>query len=386
MDSHFYPEGEKRVMRELLLIGFPESEHEKLSFIFSDSFQLIFKDTFSHNNNMLSPAAILFKVKACYSDFQLIEKANSLFIPIISIVEKRHVDYGMHLIGYGCFAVLFDDYTPVEISSKVLLAISSNSREGSAFNDSELQDLINTRLIGNSKNMLVLKENIKKIAHSSIPVFVHGESGTGKEVVARLLHDLHPARKKYRFVARNCSSIPKTLFESELFGSEKGAYTGAETRPGSFEVAHNGTLFLDEIRELAKINQPKLLRVLEEKAILRLGSINECKVDVRLVSASHKDLKKGVSKNKFRLDLYYRLAAVKLHIPPLRQRLDDIPMLIRFFMSRHASPKLVPDGVIDKLSNYDWPGNIRQLINVLERAILFSGKRDYITAESVFFY
>lgn len=371
-------------MQRLLLVGIPDEEQENLSFALGNSYQLIFQKECNFDQLSAYPSVLIFKVKADYSDFNVIEHANRLFIPVITIVHKDLIDYGMHLKGFGAFAVVFDEYKYHELGEKITLALAaSNASVQTTIDQSEL---INSRLIGSSKNMLLLKENIRRCSNASIPVCIHGESGTGKEVVARLMHDLHPTRSKHRFVAKNCTSIPDQLFESELFGAEKGAYTGAETRPGSFEAANNGTLFLDEIADLPKSNQPKLLRALENQTVVRLGSVEEYKVDVRLICASHKDLKKIVNKKKFRLDLYYRLAAVKLYIPPLRKRPEDIPLLVGYFMKQQPVPRIVPDGVIEKLMNYEWPGNVRQLINVLERAILFSGERDYITPESVFFY
>lgn len=212
----------------------------------------------------------------------------------------------------------------------------------------------------------------QQVAPSDTSVLVMGESGTGKELFARAIHRLSK-RRDFPFVAINCAAIPSELLENELFGSEKGAYTGAYTRKiGKFELANKGTVFLDEVGDMALPLQAKILRVLQEKTFERLGGTSLIKVDVRIVAASNKDLKDLVRLNKFREDLYYRLSVFPITLPPLRTRKDDIRLLADHFLKKMKCKKKITSAALKKLSHYDWPGNIRELENTLERAIILS--------------
>ncbi|MCX8114874.1 MAG: sigma 54-interacting transcriptional regulator, partial [Burkholderiaceae bacterium] len=208
-------------------------------------------------------------------------------------------------------------------------------------------------------------------------VLILGDSGTGKELFARGLHELSP-RQGQRFVAINCAAIPETLLESELFGFERGAFTGAvKQTPGKIETAHRGTLFLDEIGDLPIALQAKLLRFLQERSIERLGGREEIAVDVRVVCATHQNLKALIAEGKFREDLFYRLAEIVINVPPLRQRKGDAALLAHAFVQRYAaehkrgSMKLAPDA-IEAIERYDWPGNVRELENVIKRAVIMA--------------
>jgi formate hydrogenlyase transcriptional activator len=222
----------------------------------------------------------------------------------------------------------------------------------------------------------VLKE-VETVAPTDSTVLVCGETGTGKELIARALHDLSP-RKGRTFVKLNCAAIPTGLLESELFGHEKGAFTGAiSQKVGRFELAHRGTLFLDEVGDIPPELQPKLLRVLQEQEFERLGSTKTIQVDVRLVTATNRDLARMVADGTFRADLYYRLNVFPVLLPPLRERLDDIPRLVRHFTQRFARRmgrriETIPSAVMDALVRYSWPGNVRELQNVIERAVILS--------------
>jgi transcriptional regulator with GAF, ATPase, and Fis domain len=208
-------------------------------------------------------------------------------------------------------------------------------------------------------------------------VLITGESGTGKELVARALHE-HSSRRQEPFIKINCAAIPKTLMESELFGYEKGAFTGAvSSKPGRFELADKGSLFLDEIGEIPIEMQVKLLRVLQESEFERVGGIKTIKVDVRLITATNRDLQKEVTAGTFREDLYYRLNVVPIHLPPLRERTGDIPLLVEHFVAKFNDRlkkrfTRVEDDALGRLVEHHWPGNIRELENVLERTMLFS--------------
>jgi len=215
------------------------------------------------------------------------------------------------------------------------------------------------------------------VAPTDATVLLQGETGTGKELLARALHHLS-ARRTHSFITFNCAAIPPDLLESELFGHEKGAFTGALTqRLGRFELAHGGTLFLDEIGDLPLELQPKLLRVLQEHTFERLGSSRTLRSDVRLVAATHRDLLAMVHQGTCREDLYYRLHIFPLTVPPLRERRDDIPLLVRHFAQQYAHQmhkriENIPAEAMARLVHYDWPGNVRELQNVIERAVILS--------------
>jgi DNA-binding NtrC family response regulator len=234
-------------------------------------------------------------------------------------------------------------------------------------------------IITKNSRMLELLETIKKVSSSDLPILISGESGVGKELIAKTVH--HSSnRLEGPFIPINCGAIPETMLESELFGHEKGAFTGAHAQKlGLLEIANRGTLFLDEIAELTAQLQGKLLRVIETGAFFRLGGVREITVDVRFVSATNKEIKKEVKAGTFRSDLYYRIGALTFHIPPLRERSDDIPLLVEHIISKNANFKnrTISKKAIKVLSEYAWPGNVRELQNVMHRALLLA-KRDVI--------
>jgi two-component system response regulator PilR (NtrC family) len=227
-------------------------------------------------------------------------------------------------------------------------------------------------LIGKSKPMQAVYTLIEKVAFSRVNVLVTGESGTGKELVARAIH-YQGERKSKPFVPINCGAIPENLIESELFGHEKGSFTGAiRQKDGLIETAGGGTLFLDEIGELPAIMQVKLLRVLQEREIRRVGGTQNIPIDIRLIAATNKDLEQEVAQGRFREDLYYRLNVIPVHIPPLRERREDIPLLIEHFIAKAAGAvqMSVSDGAMRRLLDYAWPGNVRELENIIERCLV----------------
>jgi len=232
-------------------------------------------------------------------------------------------------------------------------------------------------LIGRSPKFRALLDEINIVAPVDSAVLVQGETGTGKEVVAQAIHEAS-LRSKNRFVAVNCAAIPAALLESELFGHERGAFTGAVAQTiGRFQAADRGTLFLDEIGDLPLELQPKLLRALQEKQIERLGGGHTFQVDVRVVAATNQDLWGMVQEKKFRADLYYRLNVFPIRLPPLRERGDDIPLLIEHFVEMFArrqgkSIERIPDEVMEALTRYSWPGNIRELQNFIERSVILT--------------
>jgi DNA-binding NtrC family response regulator len=227
-------------------------------------------------------------------------------------------------------------------------------------------------MLGRSDVMREIFRTVERVARSEATVLVTGESGTGKELVARALHDLS-SRAEGPFVAVNCGAIPRELIESELFGHEKGAFTGAtDRRIGRIESADRGTLFLDEIGELDPSVQVKLLRALQERTFERVGSSSTIQVDVRIVAATNRDLQQEVAQGNFREDLYYRVAVVPVHIPPLRERREDIRLLAQAFLARSGSEKKLTPAALGSLEGYNWPGNVRELENAIEHGIALS--------------
>jgi formate hydrogenlyase transcriptional activator len=232
-------------------------------------------------------------------------------------------------------------------------------------------------IIGESPALKEVLRQVEIVAPTDATVLLQGETGTGKELIARAIHRLS-ARPDHPFVTVNCAAIPSGLLESELFGHERGAFTGAIAQKiGRFELAHQGTLLLDEIGDIPLELQPKLLRVLQEQAFDRLGSTRTRRVDVRVVAATHRELAPMLDAGHFRADLYYRLNVFPLTIPPLRQRPEDIPLLVHHFVRHyarllHKPIEMIPTEALDALTHYDWPGNVRELQNVIERAVILS--------------
>lgn len=233
------------------------------------------------------------------------------------------------------------------------------------------------QIIGRSSALKQTLALVEKVASSDATVLLLGETGTGKELIARALHD-HSRRKDRAFVKLNCAAIPTGLLESELFGHEKGAFTGAIAQKiGRFELAHEGTLFLDEVGDIPLEIQPKLLRALQEREFERLGSVHTRKANVRLIAATNCHLEKMVAAREFRSDLYYRLNVFPIRIPPLRERKEDIPLLVRFFVQKFSKQmqkqiEVIPNSVMSGLQAWDWPGNIRELENFIERAVILT--------------
>ena len=233
------------------------------------------------------------------------------------------------------------------------------------------------RIVGSSRPMLEIYKLIGKVAGSDASVLVSGESGTGKELVAEAIHRASP-RNPHPLIKVSCAALPETLLETELFGHEKGSFTGAMTmRKGRFEIADKGTIFLDEIGEMTLGTQTKLLRILQEHEFERIGSNTPIKVDIRVIAATNRDLAEEVDRNCFREDLYYRLNVIHIHMPPLRDRKEDIPALVEHFLAKYrwsadAIPTTITEEALERLVAYDWPGNVRELENAIERAVVLS--------------
>jgi DNA-binding NtrC family response regulator len=312
-------------------------------------------------------------------------------IAFLNQVRERRYDLRLVLVtGYGtiesaveAMRVGADDYLTKPVDLYELRQRVSNLIEKEQLKEevSNLREMLDKRygfesIVGRSAPMERLFEQMKLVAPTRSSVLIVGESGTGKELVANALHRASPRRNE-RILAINCGAIPSDILESELFGHERGAFTGAVTRKiGKFELAHRGSLFLDEISELYPELQVKLLRVLEERQVMRVGGSELIDVDFRLIAATNRDLEKEVTDGRFREDLYYRLKVVTLRIPPLRERPSDIPPLLEHFLVQFCQehgkpPKVLAADTLELLSRYSWPGNVRELKNVMESVVIF---------------
>src|SRR4029453_10571242 len=258
--------------------------------------------------------------------------------------------------------------------------IGSSARFLAVLNDvtrSKDRPMSTSELIGSSPKLAAILDDVKAVAATDCAVLIQGETGTGKELIARAIHEASP-RRQHRCVAINCAALPAALVESELFGYERGAFTGAAVgNMGRFQAADRGTLFLDEIGELPIELQPKLLRAIQEQAFERLGSSHTTRVDVRIIAATNQYLGQLVEARRFRMDLYYRLNVFPITLPPLRERTDDVPLLVHHFVRMYASLHrksipLVRDDVMAALVAYNWPGNVRELQNFIERSVVLT--------------
>ena len=311
----------------------------------------------------------------------LLRRAMSLTNPPVCIMMTAYgsIENAVQAMQAGAYHYVTKPVNLDELELVIQRALNSRRIEVENVN---LHEQIDRRyglenIIGESPAMRQLFETVQQVAPSRATVLITGETGTGKELIAKAIHNLSP-RKNGAFIPVHAAALPSTLLESELFGHEKGAFTGAvERRIGRFELADGGTLFLDEVSELEPSIQVKLLRVLEERAFERVGGAKTLQVDVRLVAATNKDLKKLVSEGKFRDDLFYRLSVVTIDLPPLRERRDDIPLLVKAFLDEFGREnskqvrELTPEA-LNVLLAYDWPGNVRELRNAIEQMVVLA--------------
>jgi len=307
-------------------------------------------------------------------------------LPIVMISGHGNIELAVNATRIGAY-----DFLEKPLSLERVLLVASRALERRTLeleNKALKQDLTEKwRLIGNSPKMKQLSEQVDMAAKSNSRVLILGESGAGKELVAHTLHG-NSTRAGKPFIEMNCAAIPQELIESELFGHEKGSFTGAfERKKGKFELADEGTLFLDEVGDMSLSTQAKVLRVIETQEFQRVGGSKNIKVDVRIISATNKDLSEEVKKGAFREDLLYRLNVIPISLPPLRERKEDIPELVDYFLGYFAvaygqkPKKITPDG-IKMLEVYDWPGNIRELRNVLERLVIMTPS-NVVTARNI---
>ena len=300
-------------------------------------------------------------------------------VSVVMITAFATVELAVESMRQGAFDFITKPFQPEVVRAAVSRACERTrlQRENDLLKDTVVRLEGSSEIFGTSPAMQTVRELIGRVAPTGATVLIAGETGTGKELVARAIHKSSPRASK-PFVAVNCAAFTETLLESELFGHEKGAFTGADrSRPGLFEAAHQGTLFLDEVAEMSQPAQAKLLRVLTDGQVLRVGTTQPRRVDVRLLTATHRDLQQRVREGLFREDLYYRLAVVPIAIPPLRERCEDIPVLCELFLRQVAQELKLPrrslrPEALEKLKRYDFPGNARELRNLIERASLLS--------------
>jgi DNA-binding NtrC family response regulator len=308
-------------------------------------------------------------------------RAASPTTPVILMTAYADIEGAMNAVGEGAYDYLAKPIEPTELKRMVAEAIARRKlaqavQEPVARAPGAGEPPV-TQIVGTTPSMLTVYKTVAQVAPTTATVLIVGESGTGKELVAKAIHAKSPRATK-AFVAINCGALPESILESELFGHERGSFTGASAmKHGLFEEAKGGTLFLDEIGEISPKMQVQLLRVLQEGEIRRVGAAETIKVDARVVAATNRDLKVEVATGRFREDLFFRLQVVTVHVPPLRERRGDIPLLIRHFIARHAerlgrpAPRVAPE-VTEMLGAYAFPGNVRELSHILERAMLLA--------------
>jgi DNA-binding NtrC family response regulator len=298
-------------------------------------------------------------------------------VPVIFLTGHGDIPMTVRAVKAGAVNFLTKPFDDEELLNAVRQCITSYEEER-LYLESEIRSEHNFEdIVGKSNALRKVLEQVAIVAPTDSTVLLHGETGTGKELVARAVHNLSP-RKDRMFVRLNCAAIPSGLLESELFGHEKGAFTGALIqKKGRFELADRGTLFLDEIGDISMELQPKLLRAIQEHEFERLGSTRTIQVNVRIIAATHRDLTAMIRKNEFREDLFYRLNVFPIEIPPLRERREDIPLLVNYFvskLSRRMGKKIksIPKQAMEFLANGSWPGNVRELENFIERAVILT--------------
>ncbi len=316
-------------------------------------------------------------------------KEENPLLPVILMTAYGSVDVAVRAIKEGASDFITKPFDTDHLLHLIRKAVENQRllAENTLLKEEFSSVIGMPKIIGKSERILDVAKKIQKVAPTKTTVLLLGESGTGKELFARAIHCLSP-RKDYPFVPINCAAIPKELLESELFGHEKGAFTGAEARkPGKFDLADRGTIFLDEIAEMDLSLQAKIMRVIQEGEIERVGGLKAIPVDVRVIAATNKDIERAVSEGTFREDLYYRLSVFPIKVPSLRERAEDVPLLVDFFVKKYSAEMKTPvkeisKEVVEMLMDHSWKGNVRELENTMERAIILCNGRT-ITAEHI---
>ncbi len=371
----------RMVLRETLLsagyeVSVAESGNQAVEILKNEPFDLIISD-------LMMPGI---------KGNELLTQAKELYpgIGFFLISAYGTIETAVDAMKTGAYDFITKPFSISQIESRVehyfnymdLQEENKNLKERLKFHQ------LQTKLIGNTPAMEELLYNVEVVAKSDAPVFIRGESGTGKELIAEAIHD-NSSRAGKPFLKVNCAAVPETLFESTLFGHEKGSFSGAyKAQKGLFEECDGGTLLLDEISEIPYTMQAKMLRIIQEMRVTRVGSTVEIPVDVRIIASSNRDIEALIEEGKFREDLYFRLNVFPIQVPSLKDRIDDLPLIADHFLNVYGQKykiekkELLPE-TLDRLMNYSWPGNIRQLEHVIERAVLYSAKADTILDEHV---
>ena len=371
-----------------------------IAFFKPKGFEVIIRDNGVKTLQEIQKGEISFDVVICdlqlpeMSGIEFTRKVGELEIekPIIMVTGSRSIETAIESIDAGAYDFIVK---PIHLQ-QLLVVVERALHFGRIKSENKtLKTAVQIKegnlpdgVIGKSSGFRKVMDLARRVANSQANIFIGGESGTGKEVVARAIHNMGPRSKK-EFVALNCASIPESLLESELFGYAKGSFTGAiDKRIGLFEEADGGTLFLDEIGDLSLPLQAKILRVLQERQIKRIGENKYRKIDVRILSATHRDLRREVAEGRFREDLFFRLNVIEIRIPPLRERTEDIVPLIDFFLKKYSilngiQVKAFSKEALDAIMAYSWPGNVRELENAVERAVILCSQDGMIRPEDL---
>jgi DNA-binding NtrC family response regulator len=369
-------------MKSILVVDDELSVRESLKLILQDQYKILMADNakealvvFERETPNLVLLDIILPEMDGISVLKHIREIDAT-IPVIMLTATRMVKTAVEAMKLGATDYLSKPFEIEELKLIIDKAITTKDLEQEVkFLRSEVNRRYSFKnIIGKSREMQEVYAKIEQISDTRTTVLVTGESGTGKELVARALH-YNSSRKEKPFIAINCAALPETLIESELFGHERGAFTDAQVRKvGQFELADNGTLFLDEVADLSQATQAKLLRVLQEKEFTRVGGTRTIRVDVRLIAATNKNLDQALKQGNFREDLYYRINVVPIHLPPLRERREDLPLLVNHFLAKKAEeeghpPRQISPEALTLMMNYDWPGNVRELQNIIEQMV-----------------
>lgn len=373
---------DKESMKSILVVDDEVGARESLKMILKKDYQVFLaknaEEAFRQMEAMNPDVILLDLILPDMDGLRVLEKLKQTFPDqiVIMITATKTIKTAVEAMKLGAYDYITKPFDVDELRLIIHRALSTRAlKEENQRLWMEVDRSFGfDNIIGKSKEMKEIFKVVKQVADTRSTVLIMGESGTGKELISRAIH-YHSPRKNHPFVTINCAAIPETLIESELFGHEKGAFTNAiEKKLGRFEMAHLGTLFLDEIGELSLMTQAKILRFLEEKEFNRVGGSKTIKVDVRLITATNKDLPQLVRQGQFREDLYYRINVVPIILPPLRERREDIPLLINHFIRKFNEEnkkevKGVSQEALELLVNYEWPGNVRELENLIERII-----------------
>ena len=374
-------------MKSILIVDDEISTRESLKMILKKDYEIILAKNAEEAFLAIqenSPDIILLDIILPDLDgIKVLEKIKREYpsIIVIMITATKTVKTAVEAMKLGAYDYITKPFDVDELRLIINRALSNQALEKEVkYLRQEIDKSFGLpNIIGKSKSMQEIFKIVRQIADSKSTVLIMGESGTGKELISRAIH-YNSNRKNYPFITINCAAIPDTLIESELFGHERGAFTNAiEKKLGRFEIANQGTLFLDEIAELSLATQAKILRFLEEKSFYRVGGSKNIKVDVRLICATNKDLKQMIKNGSFREDLFYRINVVPIFIPPLRERKEDIPLLVDHFIKKfnkenNKNIKGISQEALEVMMNYEWPGNVRELENLIERIIALTSR------------